>query len=273
MRNLLVPTDFSNVADNALNYAAEMANAYNLDIALLHVTQLSALTEVDALYADSFDKMNQDAEIKMNELIANLQSKYRNVKFIHKVETGLFMDSLDNYCKEINPVAVVMGITGSGSVLDKIIGSNAFTAMTNINYPLIVVPRKTVFKTIQTVCFACDLQKVATSTPLLSFKAFTKLFDAELHILNIDFHNRNYRPNTQSEINQLDSLFENIKHSFHFIENENVEDAIDDYVEKENMDMLIMIPRKYSFFESLFHKSKTKEMLFHSHVPILALHG
>jgi len=91
--------------------------------------------------------------------------------------------------------------------------------------------------------------------------------------LNIDFHNRNYRPNTQSEINQLDSLFENINHSFHFIENENVEDAIDDYVEKENMDMLIMIPRKYSFFESLFHKSKTKEMLFHSHVPILALHG
>jgi nucleotide-binding universal stress UspA family protein len=67
-------------------------------------------------------------------------------------------------------------------------------------------------------------------------------------------------------------MFENIEHKFHFIENENMQDAINDFIDHNDMDMLIMLPKKHSFFASLFHKSQTKEMLYQSHIPILALH-
>ncbi|GBL34951.1 hypothetical protein EMGBS15_05460 [Filimonas sp.] len=116
------------------------------------------------------------------------------------------------------------------------------------------------------------MKNVANSTPLLSIKAFAKLFKAEVHILNIDFQNRHFSANTPGQLEVLNLMFENIDTKFHFIENENVQDAINDFIDTDKMDMLIMLPKKHSFFESLFKKSQTKEMLYQSHIPILALH-
>jgi nucleotide-binding universal stress UspA family protein len=67
-------------------------------------------------------------------------------------------------------------------------------------------------------------------------------------------------------------MFDNVDAKFHFVENENVPDAINDFIEREKIDMLIMLPKKHSIVESLFKKSQTKEMLYQSHIPMLALH-
>ena len=101
---------------------------------------------------------------------------------------------------------------------------------------------------------------------------FTKLFNARLNVLNIDYKNRNFSAQTSTELQNLEYILEEVNHELHFIENENVSDAINDFISTKHMDMLIMIPKKHSFFESLFHKSKSKEMAYQSHIPILALH-
>jgi nucleotide-binding universal stress UspA family protein len=272
MNTLLVPTDFSLVADNALKYAMDMATHYQLGITLFHVVQLSAPDMSSAIYVDTLQDLNHHAEEKMTSKVNSLKEEYPHLTFNYKVESGLLLDSLNSYCEEIKPIAVVMGITGDGEGIDKIIGSNAILAMDNLTNPLIVVPKNSYFKSINKVCFACDLKNVAASTPLLAIKAFAKLFNSEVHILNIDYHNRNYSPNTQAEIDVLNLMFDTIDHKFHFIENESVQDAINEFIDTNDMEMLIMLPKKHSFFASLFKKSHTKEMLYHSHIPILALH-
>jgi hypothetical protein len=272
MNTLLIPTDFSPVADNALQYALDMASAYQLDITLLHVVLLSTPSVANVVYVDVATDFQKEAEGQMALKVKALKEKYPSINIDYKVETGLFLDSLQRFCEEIHPVAIVMGITGEGSALDKIIGSNTILAMRTLTYPLIVVPKKGGFKPVDKICFACDLKNVANSTPLLSIKAFAKLFKAEVHILNIDFQNRHFSANTPGQLEVLNLMFENIDTKFHFIENENVQDAINDFIDTDKMDMLIMLPKKHSFFESLFKKSQTKEMLYQSHIPILALH-
>ena len=91
-------------------------------------------------------------------------------------------------------------------------------------------------------------------------------------MLNIDYKNRNFSAQTSTELQNLEYILEEVNHELHFIENENVSDAINDFISTKHMDMLIMIPKKHSFFESLCHKSKSKEMAYQSHIPILALH-
>ena len=272
MNTLLIPTDFSPVADNALKYALEMATYYKLDITLLHVVLLSTPSVANVVYVDVATDFQKQAEEEMVKKVAALKLEYPTLQIEYKVETGLFLDSLQRCCEEINPVAMVMGITGDGTGMDKLIGSNTTLAMRSTNFPLIVVPKKAVFKSVDNICFACDLHNVANSTPLLAIKAFAKLFNAKVHILNIDFQNRHFTANTPAEIDVLNLMFESIETQFHFIENENVQDAINDFIEHNTMEMLIMLPKKHSFFESLFKKSQTKEMLYQSHVPILALH-
>ena len=180
MNTLLVPTDFSPVADNALSYALDMANYYKLDVTLMHVVLLSTPSVANVVYIDVTTDFQKEAEEKMIEKIAILKTKYPDIHFGYKIETGLFLDSLQRYCEEVHPVSIVMGITGEGTTLDKMIGSNTILAMRTIHDPLIVVPKDGVFKPVKTLCFACDLKNVANSTPLLAIKAFAKLFDAQI---------------------------------------------------------------------------------------------
>lgn len=271
MSRILIPTDFSPVADNALKYAMDMATQYQLDITLAHVVQLTATDVANVVYVDLMKEMEQHAEEKMLEKIMGLRAEYPHLNFDFNVKDGLFLDSMEEICREVAPVAVIMGITGSGEGIDKLIGSNAILAMDNLTYPLIVVPKNAYFTSVNKICFACDLQHVATSTPLLAIKVFAKLFNAEIHILNIDHHNRNYTANTPNEIEVLNAMFENIPHSFHYIDHENVQEAINEFIGKNEMDMVIMLPKKHSWLESLFRKSQTKEMLYHSQIPVLAL--
>ncbi len=271
MSKLLIPTDFSPVADNALKYAMDMATQYQLDILLFHVVQISATDISNVVYVDVMADVHKHATEKMNEKIQVLSAQYPHLVFEHKVSDGLFIDALQEVCDDQKPVAVLMGITGSGQGIDKIIGSNAIMAMNNLKFPLIVVPKNAYFRSVNKICFACDLKNVATSTPLLAIKVFAKLFNSEIHILNIDYKNRNYTADTPSEIEVLNAMFDQIVHKFHFIENENVQDAINDFIESNEMDMVIMLPKKHGFFESLFKKSQTKEMLYQSQIPVLAL--
>ena len=78
--------------------------------------------------------------------------------------------------------------------------------------------------------------------------------------------------NEKNDLIILNDMLDNIKHEFHFIVDDNVQHAIDIFVNDHDADMLIMLPKKHSFFASLFHKSQSKEMAYHSHIPLLALH-
>lgn len=272
MTTLFVPTDFSEVADNALLYAIDMAKAYKFDVMLYNVVQLSTPDFSHLANVDDFSNIVNDIKEKMDHKVQVLQQNHPQVIFSHLVETGLLLDSINDKCAEINPVAVVMGITGSGVGMDKLIGSNAIVTMKHVNYPVIVVPKDATFKTIAHICLACDLKNVLTSTPLISIKAFTKLFNAKLDVLNVDYNNRHFTAETETELENLEYILEDVNHELHFIENENVQDAINTFIETNQTDMLIMVPKKHSFFENLFHKSVSKEMAYQSRVPMLSLH-
>ncbi len=272
MTTLLVPTDFSEIADNALKYAIAMAKEYQFDVKLYHVVQLSAPDFSHLANIDDFSNIVDEIKGKMQHKVNLLQEEYPGIPFSAEVESGLLLDCIHQQCSTHNPVAVVMGITGSGVGIDKLIGSNAIITMKHINYPLIVVPKDAVFKAIHRICLACDLKNVLTSTPLISIKAFTKLFSAKLDVLNVDYHNRHFTAETNTELENLEFILADIDHELHFIEDENTQHAINDFIERNQTDLLIMIPKKHSFFENLFHKSITREMAYQSHIPVLTLH-
>lgn len=272
MTTLLVPTDFSEVADNALQYAIDMAKNYKFGIVLVNVVQLSTPDFSTLANVDDFGNIVADVKLKMAEKVLALQNSHPEISITGQVETGLLLDLLNDKCAEINPVAVVMGITGSGVGIEKLIGSNTIVTIKHVNHPVIVVPKDALFSPIRKICLACDLKNVLTSTPLLSIKVFTKLFGAKLDVLNVDYQNRHFTAESGAELQNLEYILEEVNHELHFIENENLQDAIHDFVELHKTDLLIMIPKKHSFFESLFHKSLTKEMAYQSRIPVLTLH-
>lgn len=272
MNRIIVPTDLSPVAENALQYAIDLSQKHNLNVMLYHVVQMSTPAVAHVVYIEDIDKLVAETKEKMEEKISVLQSQYPDVTFEYSVDAGLLLDCLKQKCEDINPIAIVMGITGTGTTVDKMIGSNAITAMSYLQTPVFIIPKNATFKSIEKIAMACDLKKVLNSTPIIAIRALTKLFASTLHVVNIDYNNKGFSPNTPNEISNLESLLADVPHELHFIESENVQSAIDNFVENNAIDLLLMIPKKHSFFESLFHKSATKEMAYHSKIPMLAIH-
>jgi len=70
----------------------------------------------------------------------------------------------------------------------------------------------------------------------------------------------------------LNDLIHAANPEYHNIDNEDVEAGIQSFIKDSDVDWLVVVPHKHSFFESLFHKSHTKALVKQAHIPILALH-
>ena len=125
---------------------------------------------------------------------------------------------------------------------------------------------------IQKIGFACDFRNIVATTPSAAILDMVKAFNAELHVLNVDYHDKHFKPDTPEQSVMLHTLLESANPEYHFIEHRDVEDGINEFADKNNLDLLITIPKKHKLLEGLFHRSSTKELIVQSHVPVMCIH-
>ena len=101
---------------------------------------------------------------------------------------------------------------------------------------------------------------------------FVKEFNAELDVLNVDYHNKHFKPETPEQSALLHTLLEEANPFYHFIEHADIEDGINEFAEKNNLDLIITIPKKHRLLDSVFKTSSTKQLVYQSHVPVMCVH-
>jgi nucleotide-binding universal stress UspA family protein len=272
MKTILVATDFSNTAHNAAIYATDMALKITADIFLLHICQIPAyygempVPEVD-------EKLNEDAEKCMVELKAELNRKANGrIKIEAEVKTGVFFfTELKEACERINPYLVIMGTQGKTRVERIFFGNQSVYAMKHLLWPLVTVPPGMMFSSIKKIGLACDYDKVFDTIPLDEITILVNDFHAELHVLNTG---KRQMSNTDVafETNFLEKMLVSLKPKYHFIANGNIDDSIINFAEQNNIDLLIVLPKRHGLLDMLTQKSHTKQFVLYSHVPVMALH-
>ena len=192
-----------------------------------------------------------------------------SVKVYTETRMGNVTDELETLCSKINPFAVVMGTKGSSGVERILFGSNTLNAIRHLNWPVICVPPGKAFgHGIKKIGFACDFRDVVKSTPTHFIKEFVKEFNAELHVLNVDHDNKHFKPETPEQSILLHTLLEEANPSYHFIEHADIEDGINEFAEKNNLDLIITIPKKHKLLQGIFKPSSTKQLVYrHDEYP------
>ena len=268
MKTILVATDFSPAALNAANYAADMALAINADILLLHVYQIPVVyLEVPVVNEED---MMQEAEKDINKIKEQLTRKTSGKLNIGtEVRVGVFFQELNTVCERIKPYNVVMGSQGTTAPERLFFGSHAVYAMKHLTWPLITVPPGATFSSVKTIGLACDFDKVVDSTPVDEIKMLAKDFNAELHILNTG-KKEVLKPELIFESGLLPEMSEPLKPKYHFIANENTDESIMDFAEKNHINLLVVLPKRDGLFDKLIDKSYTKQLVLYSHVPVMA---
>lgn len=275
MQTIIVPTDFSPIAMNAMNYAIDMAKAVNASVTLLHAYEIPVSytgTEVPLPIMDigDLEEMNKEKLRHAKEQIIRVAGDGLTV--YTELRMGDVVNELEDLAKKINPFAVVMGTKGAGFVERLFLGSSTLSAIRNLTSPVVVVPPGCSFRGIKKIGFACDFKAVVDSTPADVIKRWVKTFDAELDVLNVDHENKNFKLDTPEQSVALHTLLQEARPKYFFINNEDVEKGISMFAESNNIDLIIVIPRKQRLLDMLFQKSHTTELAFHSHIPIMSIH-
>lgn len=274
MKTIIIPTDFSPVATNALHFGIDMAKAINASILLLHVYQVPVSFTDTPIVLVSIEDLRKGAEEQIEKLkkeVEHLTSG--SVKVYTETRMGNVTDELETLCSKINPFAVVMGTKGSSGVERILFGSNTLNAIRHLNWPVICVPPGKAFgHGIKKIGFACDFRDVVKSTPTHFIKEFVKEFNAELHVLNVDHDNKHFKPETPEQSILLHTLLEEANPSYHFIEHADIEDGINEFAEKNNLDLIITIPKKHKLLQGIFKPSSTKQLVYQAHVPVMCVH-
>lgn len=271
MKKILVATDFSPAATNAVYYAADMARVLHAGIVLLNVYQVPVPYTELPMALDTED-IKADAEKKLDSIREELAlgtNEEINITTIAKL--GLFYDSIDEACEEVQPYVVVMGSQGTTAAERFLFGGHTVHAMKHLNWPLITVPPASEFEGLKKIGLACDFNDVEDTVPVAKINKLLSDFNAELHVLNTGMKEQ-FDPELVFQSGVLRGILHNPGHVYHYITAEDTDQGIIDYAVEKDIDLLVVIPKEHSFLERIFFRSHSKHMVLHSPIPVMALH-
>jgi nucleotide-binding universal stress UspA family protein len=274
MKTFLVPTDFSDTSKNAARYAANIAKQYkDVHIILYNVSdEITTGSDSTPLEEDSYSRkkiMELGLESIKNEL-SNITSC--DISIVAE-ESSSFIDALETYARHNSVDLIVMGITGSTRLEQILMGSNTLKIVERKTCPVMIVPPQALYKGIQDVMLTSDFKDVERTTPTKPLRNVLDLFQANLHVVNVDDeHYVELTDDYKEERSKLETILKGYNPQFYFIRLFDFVDAVNQFVEDREIDLIVTIPRKHSFLGKMFRTSYTKRLAYHSHVPIIAVH-
>lgn len=279
-KKVLIPTDFSKNAWNALNYALNLFKEENCDFYLLNAYQRYHLT-TDVLLDPKpgnpdYEKTRKDSEtglkIIVGEIASNFPSPNHRFELISTYNSVL--DAIRETVKTKEIEMIVMGTKGENNPAQKIYGSTAVDVMEKVrDCPSIIVPEKSTFieSSKKEIVFATNFKTFYKRRELKDLVNTARLYNAAIRILHID---NNDKLTAEQELNKgmLQDIVEDVEHSFHTLTNVKVVEGINSFIVSRNSHMLAIINKEHNFFYNIFLQPLVKEIGYDALVPVLVMH-
>jgi nucleotide-binding universal stress UspA family protein len=255
MRNIiLVPTDFTNAGDKALEYGISLAKKDEANICLLHVVE-----SVDDLAV---------AEIKLHLTIKNHEKQYPYIKPLIRV--GNIFNDISDVSEEIGASLVVMGTHGIQG-LQKLTGSHAMKVVTNSNVPFIIVQKDNDLGGIKNILFPVDHEQM-TKVKMHKALQLAKTTNARIHMVAKKSNDAFIKRGVTNNLTSLKNFFQmnNTSYSVKFIDNDQVDDLLT-YCETSNIDLICVVNNQAKKITSLFNSNNLEQKLITNtmNVPVM----
>lgn len=270
MSLIITATDFSDVADTAVNYACQMAADHKAAVTIIYTYIVPVAFSDTPIPVMPVDEEREMAEERMQGYIKELQTLYPGVVITSNVMYGELVDCLLEYAEQKKPWIIILGNSDQYNA-GLWAGNAILNALRSLSCPVVVIPGNVVYKPVKKICLACDLHGITEKFPSEQLLDLVLQTQAALHVLNIG-NDTDVKEATIMDTERLHMYLSPLQPQYHFVESADPDAAINSFVENNSMDWLVVLPHKHSFFESLFHKSHTKAMTEISHTPLVALH-
>lgn len=268
---ILVPTDLSPLSKVAVLYAAKLSIELNAELVLMNILYIDVLTRTRSEYTDDpiIDTKIKEQENKCRQLIHEIRQNVEgNLKIEFSVENGgPLEETINTFAQRHRCDLIVMGTKGASGLKKVFLGSNTAAVINNSLIPVLAVPEYAIFKGIDHVLYASDLQRLSEEFEMLLPHA--KIFDTTLLVLHVYQEGSEPGIDEKSMTEKLQKDFNYSKIECHYICSQDVKSGIDQYLNGRNTDVIAMFSGKRNFFERIFEESSSRELIFQTTVPLL----
>jgi nucleotide-binding universal stress UspA family protein len=270
MKNILVPIDFSEASHNAAKYAVSLAKPFDARVTLVNVIPQAVVIDdsVLAFVMTTQAEIVESHKELMDKEIELLSGKDW-IKIRDIVEEGSPSDVIQEIAKSEGADMIVMGMKGKGQS-NSVFGSTTTTVIRKSILPVFVIPQKAEYNPIASITFASDFAEIEMDRYTLLLDLSEK-FNSQIYILNVQKSDSSMSPAEAIGKMKTGVAFSNLDHQFHTINESNVEEGINKFIEKNPTDILAMVAHRHNLFERMFGKVHTKEMSYQTKIPLLVL--
>lgn len=270
MKKILVPTDFSEQAENALKVAAQLAKKFDSEIYLLHMLELP-MQEADVMNAPSalpeamfFVKL---AEQKFKTLMA--QDYLKDIKVHEVVKNYPSFGSVIDICHEHAVDMIVMGSHGTSGLMEMFIGSNAEKVVRTSDIPVLVIKNNHAEFSVDRFVFASDFKKDNKDTYRQATE-LAKAFDAKMYLLMVNTAN-NFTSTSEANkrVNEFIKDYDFQNYTVHIYNDETVESGVLNFAKEIDADLIGISTHGRQGIAHFFNGSIGEDVVNHAKRPVI----
>lgn len=275
MKKILIPCDFSDTSDNALQYAVEMAHYFSANLILIHINQLPVMTPEIGLTSYSLKDATENSLDALKNLAQKIKMTHPAIGTIdYYSEIGNVEDVVAEFNKKLHVDLIVMGISGHGSSLAKaLIGSASVSVAKGSETPVLIVPPGVTFKQVSRMAYACEYDpNMEYGLSLTKVNYFKTVLGSELFVVHVVEKGHELNPEQIQDDHYLERRLGGSAHRTFILNESKISESLLSFIKNQNIDLMVVEPKKHSFFHKLFNESITNELAFNSPVPVLTIH-
>lgn len=277
MNTIVCPTDFSASADNALSFANQLAIRTGARLILVHSTFVPDAMPYAGISRHATGSTYGEEMIYQDRLLntcQELKKQNPNSQVTYETSVGYrpVTDKIVHIADKEKADLIVMGTSGAHGLKEFVLGSTTADVIELSKRPVLVIPTGVSFSPFKHIVFAADLTRDHALNVDLTVE-LARLFDARISFLHV-LEEDNFMSGTTARI-AYSRGFSGIaydKVSFHTQEDKEIEWGILAFSKANKADLIVMVNHERSIWQSVFSSSHTKEMAYHTTIPLLAIH-
>ncbi len=276
MKIILIPTDFSVDAMHAIDYALQLYKCERTNFYFLHAY-------ADAVYGpfknnrgeslvEPKKRVKKNTDVALEKLVEEIKGKTNNPK--HRYESisafESLVDAVNNFVKQTNVDLVIMGTQGQTANKKITFGSHTVQVFKYVQCPVLAIPENCEYQQPKKILFPTDYMVPYKRRELKLLNTLAAEFKSEVHCLYIsDFEDLSHR-----QIDNQQFLKESLPNAYLSCKQTSVKnraEAILEYIDKNEINMLVMVNARHSFLEDMLYRSTVDEIGLHITLPFLVM--
>lgn len=271
MKTIFCPTDFSDNAGTAIDYAVQISRKNGARIVLFAAFVMP--DRAPGVIQVAQPGLGADTLKKLEELRDGFKAKYPddNLDIEIHAEGGNAKDVIVEYADEYSADLIVMGTQGATNLEELILGSVTATVINNSERPVLAIPNTCEFVEIKKILFASDLTE-DDPYALRQMGEFARNFSSEIDIIHVLDSGKDIpadelerREGVYAKQLGVDSVKISVK------ENSDIINGVNERLGEDDYHVLAMLTKKRNLITQIFSPSVTRKMAHYANLPMLAV--